>query len=564
MLVCGDSFAWAPAEGETPVESVSRNGAARGRLLTAFPADVPARALLILVESRPPPSDPPIEEDGAWADFSRQHGLVFCRASVDPVLGSPSASPPPAGRAAAPDPFLVGAREIFLGALDDPRLKKLPVYLFGFDAGSAVVSVLVSSLPDRVKAWATYGGESHPFTGVIAKLPPGLIGSGTTDSFSTEKIIPAFEKLRMAQAPVAWLSLSQGTHARNAKFEEFARLYFTSILAPAGKTPPVIVHNATMQRISSSAPNAAATSELPSPALVEPWRALHTLAKTIQMDVATNLADFPKIRLILRPPPAGKRPGPPRLLCYAPFFTGHDEAISMANDDDFFWNQFAAEHGMAVLVWVCGSLAPHLTNTEDMDTVAAQKQDRAFDAISRAWNYGVTQLCRKYGLPENDMLLYGCSRGSNFAQRIALRSPERFLAVNVHVANSFDRPSPKAAHTLWLVTNGALDVGVENACRFFWECRSLNFPIFIRLFPALGTPRARKASTSRPAFYLTSSSNRPPTPSSPLPSRAPFRPRPTSSTCTTTLPSPPPRRIRSRPPSDFPCPRRTSPSCGDG
>lgn len=99
------------------------------------------------------------------------------------------------------------------------------------------------------------------------------------------------------------------------------------------------------------------------------------------------------------------------------------------------------------------------------------------------------------------MLLYGCSRGANFALRLAMREPERFSAIVAHVANSFERPTPAAANVLWVISNGEFDPGAPNAKRYYEQCRALGFPMFLRFFPGLGHHESPESLSFAKAFF---------------------------------------------------------------
>ena len=82
--------------------------------------------------------------------------------------------------------------------------------------------------------------------------------------------------------------------------------------------------------------------------------------------------------------------------------------------------------------------------------------------------------------------MMGSSGAAQYAQRLALRRPERFLAVHVHIASSFDVPVKKGASLLWCVTTGENELGYARSRRFFRAARDLYFPIVYKAYPGLG------------------------------------------------------------------------------
>jgi hypothetical protein len=94
--------------------------------------------------------------------------------------------------------------------------------------------------------------------------------------------------------------------------------------------------------------------------------------------------------------------------------------------------------------------------------------NNSMEACSRTWKMGMDLLCRDYNLPDNGFLIYGESRGAQWAHRLVLRNPKKFLAVHININSSFEEPTPEASHCLWLVTTGELEPGSQ-AARIFYR-----------------------------------------------------------------------------------------------
>jgi len=83
-------------------------------------------------------------------------------------------------------------------------------------------------------------------------------------------------------------------------------------------------------------------------------------------------------------------------------------------------------------------------------------------------------------------LLWGSCGSAQWAQRLCLRKPDYFLAIDIHIPASFDKPTPEAAKVLWCLTTGELYAGYERANKFVKECRQLGYPMVYKAIPGLG------------------------------------------------------------------------------
>jgi pimeloyl-ACP methyl ester carboxylesterase len=147
---------------------------------------------------------------------------------------------------------------------------------------------------------------------------------------------------------------------------------------------------------------------------------------------------------------------------------------------------FADQHNMAVLTWGTVDAWNNTVNTEEMAHREQEEFDRNFDLLADAWGRGVAQLGQETGIPQKDYLLYGISRGAQWAHRLALRKPDYFLAVHIHIPSTFDTPTATGNQTLWLVTTGEQEYGYERAQQFYHECRALGYPIIFKAIIGLG------------------------------------------------------------------------------
>ena len=148
--------------------------------------------------------------------------------------------------------------------------------------------------------------------------------------------------------------------------------------------------------------------------------------------------------------------------------------------------RFANQHKLVILCWGSRSLwNPHASWDEQSKQINKQ-MDETFDDVAKAWAKGIEELSRKYGMPDKGFLLWGVSGSAQYAARLALRQPQYFLAIHIHVPSSFDKPTPEANQLLWCLTTGENEGGYQRSLRFFSACRKLGYPIIYKAIPGLG------------------------------------------------------------------------------
>lgn len=211
----------------------------------------------------------------------------------------------------------------------------------------------------------------------------------------------------------------------------------------------------------------------------------------------------PEIALFLRLPD-GHTPENPTARGVLAFCTWQMEAASLrkaiANDSDPLV-QYAKKNRLALLTWNTATLWRTGKSFDQISRSERRSQDETFDSVARAWDRGVREMCRDHGLPETGFLLYGISRGAHWSGRLALRIPERFLAVHIHVANSYEKALGSAVGPLWLVSSGDLDMGRDNALAFYRLCQSKGHPIVFKVANGLGHASNVEIERLRDAFF---------------------------------------------------------------
>jgi hypothetical protein len=219
--------------------------------------------------------------------------------------------------------------------------------------------------------------------------------------------------------------------------------------------------------------------------------------------IATGVSGQPDLSILLRLP-KGHTAESPTAKGVLAFCTWQNEESTLKNhliDSSNNLGKFADENGLALMTWNTETLWKSGHSHEDLDRFEKQALRRDFDSLARAWNRGVSALCKEFALPETGMLLYGISRGAHYAQRLALRLPDRFLAVHIHVGNSYDKLTTKSGKTIWLITSGDLDRGKHDALSFYHEGRERKMPMILKIVNGLGHSSNSQIERLRDSFF---------------------------------------------------------------
>ena len=226
------------------------------------------------------------------------------------------------------------------------------------------------------------------------------------------------------------------------------------------------------------------------------FSAAASAAEIVSHSVKTNLKGYERLTLFLMMPPEGKAKG---VFCLSLLANSADDVraqlqgksdrrpLARALD-------FARERNFAVIAWGARRLWDSKRNWDELQSSVAKKIDSDFDHVAKAWDVGIAAFVKKYGIPASGYLMMGSSGAAQFAQRLALRRPERFLAVHAHIASSFDRPVKGCTSLLWCVTTGENEMGYERSLRFFNAARDLSYPIIYKAYPGLGHEGSAKVT----------------------------------------------------------------------
>lgn len=208
----------------------------------------------------------------------------------------------------------------------------------------------------------------------------------------------------------------------------------------------------------------------------------------IEHVVRTQNPKHPQITLFLRPPKGVKDWSEVKGV-YALVVLANSvedirrrmEAVELDGDEAGTF-AFANKHKLAILVWGSRSIWNARMNFDDYQRAEARELDRNFDLVANAWERAVQYFHRQYGLPTENFILRGNCGAAQWAKRLCLRKPQYFLAAHIHLAGSYDRPTPEASKVLWCVTTTEIDGGYERSLRFLTACREAGYPIVYKAY----------------------------------------------------------------------------------
>lgn len=163
--------------------------------------------------------------------------------------------------------------------------------------------------------------------------------------------------------------------------------------------------------------------------------------------------------------------------------------------------RFAQDNKLTIICWGAKQLWNPRYNWDEQSKKINRLQERDFNEVSDAWAKGIDDISRKYGLPKNNFLLWGISAAGQYAARLALKKPEYFLAVHVHIPSSFDNPTRNAKKILWCLTTGENEIGYQRSLNFLRHCQQLGYPIIYKAIPGLGHSEHQSANQLGLVFF---------------------------------------------------------------
>ena len=229
------------------------------------------------------------------------------------------------------------------------------------------------------------------------------------------------------------------------------------------------------------------------------WRAILVMAlslasapafsrEVIEHVVRTKADGIPEFTLLFRPVESGETKG---VVCLSVLGSSVEDVRGRIDGGEQgqvykYLSDWADQNGYAVVAWGARRLWDPSRNWNELARKTFRSQDAAFDALATAWERGMMELARAHSLPTSGYLMHGVSAAGQFALRLALRKPNRFLAVHAHVASSFDLPVPAGKSVLWCVTTGENEAGYRRSREFFTAAIAKGYPIIYKAYPGLG------------------------------------------------------------------------------
>ncbi len=476
-----------------------------------LPPDGPPKGVLVLVTGfigqANKYNDKDLLEIEPWKQYALAHGLGFSLLSfaadgkkLDAGGGYCDAK--------------LGAAQLFRNGLAKTFPSDAPVFVYGRNQGAVrFILSLLDNFPDAVASWCCYGGlKWDPLKNSAANIPPGIVAV-TSDSIAIDDAKNLFFQGNDAGNKWTWVDFKP---TDEDSFKAFVMEYFLAMTQNPQDQWRLIDTKEDRQKVNGTVDTHDLTW-LPNSAVADLWSGLQTTKEArptvIEKDVDLSQQGLPPIQFYLRlPPGATDTSGADGVLAYCTWSTNRQSLIQALSFDlnrtdpkqiplAVQMLRFAAKHNLAVLTWSTPGAWKSNKNVDELTEDEQADIDKEFQAFADAWEKTIDEFCDEYKLPRTDYLLYGMSRGAQWAHRLALRKPDRFLAINAHVPGSFDEPIPEAKRCLWLVTSGEVDIGYQRAKWFYGEARKLGYPIIFKAGEGLGHDDRQDIDDVRDAFF---------------------------------------------------------------
>lgn len=434
-----------------------------------------------------------------WSDFARNHEFALAAAMFD--YSNPDGNPHDFVHISE------SVQKAIQQGLGSAGLGDVPLFIYGQGFGGTVASSFAATKVPKVSAWASFTNDPQTIQ-LEHDQRPGLIVCDYEDSKSRPALKSFFEDGRTHGKPWTWLSLATPLEGRSAKAAEFVRSYFEAVLDQKDSEGCWAETDDLSESCASYAMGfPKITAWFPSAKVASMWRTLmptpHQAADPIiiRKSVRTYWKRQPFLEMFLRLPPGSSKDHPPdgtiafctwdwqsdRILAklrYRPDLKSLAAGGPVWEANNII--KYADEHNLAVLTWAVVQAWSLTGNSDELKPSERRDFEINFDKLCAAWEAGVKLLHDGNQMPDKDMLLYGLSRGAEWAHRLALRKPEHFLAVHVHISSAYDTPTLAANSVLWLLTTGELERGYERAIHFYAACRKLKYPILFKAFIGIG------------------------------------------------------------------------------
>jgi hypothetical protein len=500
------------------VQLASFDGIEKSSLWVADTALQPSAILVVFLD--PKDKAESTARDKEWQRFAQENNVALAAISLVPkeirVNGKTVAALPNASQ---------GFGGLLLSALDSAWGKPLPMIVYGRYGAGTFANAFAMWKPGRSLLWAAYTNEWKNALTEESSLIPGLIVCDRESTQHSSEAHDYFTRGRTCGRPWTWICLSTPWKERSTQIDRFFRDYARACLVARGNTTlgtwvSVLTHRPLSTLDLITKPIEAVW--LPHAQLLPAWASLlaspvDPVSVTIlQKSVATRNPKQPTLEMYLRIPGSKDKKAISGILAFCTW--EKDQAAILSKLDIRATDKpvdlpgpaalvrsvilYAEEHQLAVLTSGTAEAWDKHVSTEEMEKEKQREFDRNFDFLANAWERGLKDLSREAGgIPTDNMLLYGMSRGAQWAHRLALRKPGYFLAVHVHIPSTFDTPTPGANKPLWLLTTGEKEIGYERAQNFFRECEALGYPIIFKAIVGLGHQGSSIADTLGLRFF---------------------------------------------------------------
>lgn len=484
LLVLGRCFAGTAARGVVHIDLPKATGISSAAF--DYRTDVPAASARGVVALVPGYNGRGVDmlRDAAWIAFARKNSLVLGALTFvsDEALLKKEGGYYEAGDKSG---------QLALGALKRAGLDKLPLVMYGFSGGAHFTASFAEHFPKNLAGWcAASFGEKKKIelaSGLGFRAPPGIIACGAEDE-QLGHAVDYFFRGRELNRRWTWVEVPKLAHARHPGLEAFVQAWFIAVLSEQ-KTPAAWGEIGSGENVTDS-PDTPKTAKswLPDASFIPAWSALSSKASAekgvIEHVVKLPAKDYPQLTMFLRLPKDGEKPQ--GVLCMCLLANSPAEVKEKIRVGKGVLFDFAEERRLAIVAWGSRSIWDPDKNWNELPRDRARQIDMAFDQVSAGWDQGISWFAKRFGIPETGFLMEGSCGAGQFVQRLALRKPERFLAVHTNIPGSFDAPTKAGRKVLWCLTTGErLDGGYARSLAFFRTVRDLHYPIIYKAYPGV-------------------------------------------------------------------------------
>lgn len=168
-----------------------------------------------------------------------------------------------------------GSGKLLLDGLKQIYPIDLPIYLYGFSGGAHFVSRLAEWIPGKIGGFCAYSAAWWDKPTYLKNPPKGIIACGEKDE-RLGASLSYFLYGRKVNRQWTWCRVFNANHAQSAKFEDFVRNYFESIISKLNKMDVWIdITNGQVVSTNISVLKPALTCYLPSIELLDEWKSLN-------------------------------------------------------------------------------------------------------------------------------------------------------------------------------------------------------------------------------------------------------------------------------------------------